>query len=26
LVHALTMTMGLKWVEAIPSNEPLPVR
>jgi CubicO group peptidase (beta-lactamase class C family) len=21
LVHALTMTMGLKWVEAIPSNE-----
>ena len=21
LVHALTMTMGLKWVEAIPDNE-----
>ena len=21
LVHALTMTMGLKWVEAIPNNE-----
>jgi len=21
LVHALTMTMGLKWVEAVPSNE-----
>ena len=21
MVHALTMTMGLKWVEAIPSNE-----
>jgi hypothetical protein len=21
LVHALTMSLGLKWVEAIPSNE-----